>query len=371
MRKENTGAYIHIPFCKKKCKYCSFVSSVPEDSSGAYKDCVKPHKDYIKTYLNALLKEIECFYKNGESIDTLYFGGGTPSLAKTEDIKALIDSFKLAPDTEITVEVNPESADCLDKLYNIGVNRLSIGVQSFNDSHLKGIGRLHSAQCAKDAVIRAKEAGFKNISIDLMYGLPEQSLKDWENTLDEALKLNIEHISLYGLKIEEGCYFYKNPPKHLPDSDTQADMYILALEKLKGYDHYEISNFAKSKEYRSKHNLGYWSLTPYYGFGVGASGFLAGKRYTNTDYLENYIENPLREKEYECTNIFEEEIFLGFRKCDGIDIKLLKEKYGVDFEKKYAGILEKYPKHILKTEKGYKLSTEGILLSNVVLGDFL
>lgn len=357
MKKENTSAaYIHIPFCKQKCKYCSFVSFTKQSAG----------------YIDALLKEIGHFYKK-EKLKTLYFGGGTPSLLGGEDFKKLIEPFNLAQNCEITVELNPESTTdkLLVSLKNTGVNRLSLGVQSFDDDILKTIGRVHSVQDAENALQKARNAGFKNINIDLIYGLPQQNLKNWEKTLDTALELNVEHISLYGLKIEEGSHFFKNPPKNIADSDLQADMYLLALEKLKNFKHYEISNFARNENYKSKHNSGYWNLTPYYGFGVSASGYLEGKRYTNTFSLEDYLLNPLQERHFEETNALEEEIFLGFRKIEGIDTGYINKKYKINFDKKYFGTIKKYPQHILKTEKGYKLSAEGILLSNVVLSDFL
>jgi oxygen-independent coproporphyrinogen-3 oxidase len=322
-------------------------------------------------YVEALLREIRHFYK-GETLGSLYFGGGTPSLLRAESFTKIINSLKLAQDAEITVEINPEStsAEFLNALYNNGVNRLSIGVQSFDDALLRTLGRLHDVNSAKNAVALAKNAGFKNISVDLMYGLPRQSLKNWENTLNEALGLNVEHISLYGLKIEEGSYFYDSPPKALADEDLQADMYLLAIDMLKDFGHYEISNFARSK-CESRHNSGYWALTPYYGFGPSAAGYLGGKRYVNAMVLEEYIKNPTQSKKFTETNPLDEEIFLGFRRISGLDIYRINKKYGIDFEAKYACVLEKYSKHILKTEVGYKLSVEGILLSNLVLSEFI
>jgi len=350
------NVYIHIPFCKRKCRYCSFVSYACNEDG----------------YIDALVKEIKHFYRD-EKANTLYFGGGTPSLLEIGSFKKVKECFNLSDSAEITVEINPESTTekFLKGLYDLGVSRLSIGVQSFNDEILKNIGRLHNSKQAKQALTLARNTGFKNMSIDLIYGLPGQTLKDWENTLEEALELNTEHISLYGLKIEEGSYFYDNPPENIADSDTQADMYLAALDKLQKYEHYEISNYARTKDTRSRHNTGYWNLVPYYGFGVSASGYLNKKRYTNTFGLKEYLVNPCAEKLYEETNPLEEEIFLGFRRTTGIDIRYINKEYGIDFEKQYKKTLEKYREHIIKTKNGYRLSVEGILLSNIVLSDFL
>ncbi|GBF23122.1 oxygen-independent coproporphyrinogen III oxidase [Candidatus Gastranaerophilus sp. (ex Termes propinquus)] len=357
MKNEKMGAYVHIPFCTQKCKYCSFTSFA----------CLERKCEYLK----ALLKEIKYFYQ-GEVLNTLYFGGGTPSLLDGGDFEMLINSLKFTPEAEVTVEVNPCSLTpvLLKKLYNLGVNRLSVGAQSFDDEILKSIGRMHSALDVKNVVAQARSVGFENISIDLIYGLPGQDLKRWGNSLSEAIELGVEHISLYGLSISSGCYFFNNRPENLADEDLQADMYLLALDMLKDFEHYEVSNFAR-RGFLGRHNLGYWSLYPYFGFGAGASGYVGGRRYTNTCSLEDYIANPLKEKEYEVTDSLSEEIFLGFRKIEGVDTCYINKKYGIDFDEKYGDVIEKYPEHILKTQKGYRLSVSGILLSNVVLSEFL
>ncbi len=357
------SVYIHIPFCKKKCNYCSFTSFNTLE---------------LKTiYVDVLMREIKHFY-TGERLNTLYIGGGTPSLLGIGDFEEILGQFNWDEKTEITVEVNPESAkkEYLSALKKLGINRLSIGVQSFNDKILKDIGRLHNAKQAQDTIKMAQGAGFENINIDLMYGLPDQDLKVWQQTLQKALEFDIEHISLYGLKIDKGCYFYNNRPKNLAGEDIQADMYLCALEDLCGFNHYEISNFAKSKEFQGRHNLNYWNLGEYWGFGVAASGFVGGRRYTNLKNIEEYIKNPLKEKMFEKSStqsLAEEFIFLGFRKTEGIDITELKTRFGVDFDSKYREIIEKYcaTGHMLKTQNGYKLSTQGLLISNSILCDFL
>ena len=207
------SAYIHIPFCIQKCKYCSFVSYI--------------QKDNIEEYLNALIKEIENSYK-GEALDTVYFGGGTPSILKAEFVETILNHLKFNDNTEITFELNPDDADLeyLKFLRKIGINRLSMGAQTFDNKILKSIGRRHNSEETIKAVDYAKQAGFSNISLDLIYGLPAQTDDILKNDLDIITSLDIQHISTYGLKIEEPSYFYKYLPKELPDDDMQADMYI-------------------------------------------------------------------------------------------------------------------------------------------------
>lgn len=358
------SAYIHIPFCKKKCFYCSFTSY----------EC----PDYIDFYIGVLLKEIKYFYKN-ETLKTLYIGGGTPSLLKIEDIQKILGCFVLTENTEITIEANPDSVDkkYLSELIHSGVNRLSLGVQSFDDKILKNIGRIHNAERAKEAVENARNAGFKNISLDFIYGLPNQTLKIFQNTIKEALRLNPEHISLYGLKIEDGSIFAKKKPANLADEDLQADMFVYVTNLIKefGYQHYEFSNFSR-KGFESRHNLNYWNNAEYYGFGTAAHGYVNGSRYENAANLEDYIKNPLSklsEHKLSKDEQLEEEIFLGFRRCCGINKNEINEKYSIDFDSKYKVTIKKFldSGHLIKTNTGYKLSIEGILLSNIILCDFI
>lgn len=357
------SAYIHIPFCKKKCNYCTFVS---------YENLI-----YKKEYIDALEEEIKFFYKD-DKLDTLYFGGGTPSLLDIEDIKKILDIFNFDEDPEITIEINPETVDknYLLELYNSGINRLSFGVQDFNDKILKNIGRIHTSKKAEEVIIIAQDIGFKNINLDLIYGLPQQTKQMFLYSLQKAFDLEVQHISFYGLKIDEGCYFYSHPPKNLPSEDMQADYYISAINQCRenGFEHYEISNFSK-KGFNSRHNLNYWNNNYYYGFGVAASGYEDNIRYYNESSLKNYIINPCKRAGFDILskdNQLEEEIFLGFRKMEGIDVEKINQKYGIDFELKYKEIIKKYiNSHILKTLKGYKFSLKGALVSNVILADFL
>lgn len=357
------SAYIHIPFCRQKCNYCTFVSY--------------PKLELKKKYINALLKEIRTNYR-GETLKTVYFGGGTPSLIEIKDFAGILNKLNFNQNTEITVEINPETVDenYLCELRQIGVNRLSIGVQDFHDNILKNIGRIHNSQKAKDVVKTAQNIGFNNISIDLIYGLPNQTKGMFLESLNIAFSLGIQHISLYGLKIENGCYFYAHFQKNLPDDDMQADYYLSAINACDSNDfvHYEVSNFAKSG-YESKHNLNYWNNENYYGFGCSASGYENNVRYYNKKNLEKYIENPLiKERQNILTpkQQLEEEIFLGFRKTEGINVKKINEKFNCDFEKMFDEVLKKYlGEYILKTDFGYKLSVKGILVSNVILSEFI
>ncbi len=355
------SAYIHIPFCKSKCKYCSFVSF--------------NRSELITGYIFALLKDISDNYK-GEELKTLYFGGGTPSLVSIELLRKVINKFKLIENAEVTLELNPDDAsqEYLTGLKQIGVNRLSIGSQTFDDDILKLIGRRHNSAQIVEAISMAKNAGFDNISVDLIYGLPTQTLEKLSSDLEKFLELGIQHISTYGLKIEAESFWGKNPPS-VPDDDIQADMYELINQKLEqnGFFRYEVSNFAQ-KGFESRHNLNYWDNNEYYGFGVAAHGYLDGARYSNFTTLEEYLEKP---STHEVGHILseeeklEEEIFLGFRKTEGIDCERIKEKFNIDFETKYSHILKKYSDFIERTEKGFKLNLKGILVSNIILSEFI
>lgn len=353
------SAYIHIPFCTQKCKYCSFISFTTMDK--------------MLGYIYSLLKEIDTNYA-GEELKTLYFGGGTPSLINPSYLNKIINKFRLSNNCELTLEMNPDdvSEDYLRNLIDIGVNRLSIGSQTFDDEVLYYIGRRHNSRQTIEAVKLAQKVGFKNISLDLIYGLPNTDLN---RDLEIITSLGVQHISTYGLKIEENSYFYKHFPKNLPDDDSQADMYIEINKTLNnlGYNRYEISNFSY-KGFESKHNLNYWNNSEYYGFGVAAHGYIDGIRYNNVETLEKYLDNPTSHKNgHIVTNQekLEEEIFLGFRKENGINIFEINQKFNIDFEEKYKKVIEKYQsKYLIKEKNNYKLTIEGILLSNNILCDF-
>lgn len=357
------SAYVHVPFCRQKCGYCSFTSF-----------CDTGSKD---EYVKVLCDEIGSRY-HGEPLQTLYFGGGTPSLLGVEDFQKIISIFDFEPGAEITSEANPEklTTEYLSGLKEVGVNRLSLGVQSFDDKMLEKIGRKHSAKDVFDAMKSACDTGFENISVDLMYGLPGQSAADFEKSLKTAISLNIEHISSYGLKIEEGCRFFQNPPhESLPDDEVCAEMFFMMVETLEnaGFRHYEISNFAKPG-FESRHNLAYWNCSEYYGFGCSASGYEAGTRYTNTRNLKEYLADFGKKSEtvvLSDKDKFEEEIFLGLRKADGICVKALNERFDTDFDRQFGSVLKKYDEFFERKDGRLCLNDRGIVVCNYILSEFI
>ena len=372
------GIYIHIPFCRSKCKYCDFYSLTTKDD--------KLLDSFIQA-MTAHIKEAGALAP-GYKVDTIYFGGGTPTFFGAEGMATLLAAvrkhFDVASDAEITFEANPDSvsAPMLKRLRAEGFNRVSLGVQTDNDEVLQKLGRPHTYNQAVAAVERIRRAGFRNLSIDLMYGLPDQTLPDWEDTLRRVLSLNPDHMSCYGLKVEERTpLFEMQELYHLPDDDAQADMYLAAVEILrsKGYRQYEISNFAK-KGMVSRHNMKYWQGGEYLGFGPAASSDFAGKRFTFVRDLMGYIDGvkgkgeiitelqeiPFRERagEYLITRL---------RTVSGIN--------GAEYEKKYLlpfapleEALERHAKQNLAT-KGpdgrWYLTPEGFLLSNSIISDLL
>lgn len=356
------NAYIHIPFCKSKCNYCSFTSFADISNVEKYLDCLK--------------SEIKYFYQK-EKLNTLYLGGGTPSLLSVNQIKELLDLFNFEKNSEITIELNPNDIDkkYLENLLELGINRLSFGVQTFNNDILKFIGRRHNSEEALKVVELANNIGFENLSIDLIYGLPNQTMADFKKDLEIAVTLPITHLSFYGLKIEEGCKFYNSMPDNLPDSDMQADMYEFLCEFLanNNFEHYEISNFSK-QGFNSRHNLNYWDNNSYYGFGISAHGYDGEIRYSNKNNFSDYFKNPI--EHFEITKLtaqqkLEEEIFLGFRKGNGINILSINKKYNIDFEDKYSNVLKKYSDYFFKTENSIAFNTKGFLISNNILSEFL
>jgi oxygen-independent coproporphyrinogen-3 oxidase len=372
LKRPLNSLYIHVPFCKSKCYYCNFISLVNKNN-------------YKENYINAVLKEIEHNFTINKTpmLDTIYFGGGTPSLLEIKYYDQIISKINkltnISKDTEITVEINPGTIDIeyLKNLKTLGVNRLSVGVQSFDDKILKSINRIHSGKEAIKVIDMANSANFDNISIDLMYGLPNQNKQIWENTLNQATELNIKHISTYGLKIEEGTIFGKNTPPNLPDEDMSATMYtdMIDILKNKGFNHYEISNFALSG-FESKHNLAYWHNEEYFGIGLAAHGYVNGIRYANTENIENYINNPLAkcsEHKVNYQETLEEGIFLGLRLIEGINLEKFKTEYNINLLENYREIIKKHISNdLMDMKEGYlKLTQKGILISNSILADFI
>lgn len=312
--------YIHIPFCSNICSYCDFSKLLANNT-------------WIDSYLNELEKEIISNYK-GEVIETLYIGGGTPSSLNLEQLNKLFNIIKrinLSKNLEFTFECNIESItlDKLEHLYNNGVNRISIGVQTFNEKLLKYLNRHHTKKDVIKKINLMKKVGFHNINIDLIYAIPGETIDDLNFDLEEFLKLGITHISTYSLIIEPNTYLYIKNEKNI-DEDIDFEMYNLICKRLKdnGFNHYEISNFSK-KNYESKHNLTYWNNEEYYGFGMGASGYVKGVRYDNTRSLNKYLSGKyLCSKEKLSTKEkIQNEFILGLRKIKGINKENFYSKY--------------------------------------------
>lgn len=364
--------YIHIPFCASKCHYCSFISFSGKN-------------ELIAPYFSALKKEIKFYSEKFPDVEleTIYIGGGTPSVADfcyyREIFGILSNSFKISKNAEITMEINPGTVNLayLKNIRALGINRLSIGVQSFDDRLLKSINRIYTSGEAEETVKISKEADFENISMDLIYGLPEQTFENWEETLKRAVGLDIQHISAYGLKIEENTEFFRNLPKNLPDEEVQSEMYLRTSEFLEenGFICYEISNYA-GKGFESRHNLCYWKNQEYFGLGLSAHGYLNGVRYSNSENLEEYLKSPLKcssEKSVSDLERIEEGIFLGLRLTEGINTDDFLAQYGVDISKKYSKIIEKYVSYGFMEygNSTLKLTSQGVLLSNSILAEFL
>ena len=354
--------YVHIPFCDSICYYCDFSRQVVQ-------------ADIKEKWLNQLIQEIQSYDLN--SIDTLYFGGGTPSCLSIEQIQRIADCFKpyLNTDYEWTMEVNPDSIN-LDKLHKykeLGINRISVGVQSLQDSMLKKIGRKHTAQQAIQALHWMKEVGFTNISLDFIYGLPGQNLEDVKQDLEQFLTFDVPHISIYSLQIEENSIFGKQ--NLMPcDEDLEADMYEWIENTLleNGYEHYEISSYAKYKMY-SRHNCSYWDDSDFIGFGCGASGREDGIRYDIDSNLMNYIEKGPTKIEIPTSRDEQsfEAIMMGLRTQFGIDLEQWNLKYHRNFLNEYKDVLEKY-KNVLTIDNGRLFCKgHGFEILNSILVDFL
>ncbi len=369
--------YIHVPFCRRRCKYCSFISYQSRESD-------------IPAYIDAVKNEFSL--RSGNSIiNTVYFGGGTPSLLAAPQISSLTsamkDNFNLANDCEITMEANPGTIDLnyLSEVKAAGINRLSIGIQSFNDEELSMLGRIHTAKDALNAIKDAREAAFDNLNIDLIYGLPGQSVDNWKDSLVKAVEVNPDHMSLYPLTLEpEEPLFKEIESRVLPEisADTAAIQYELAEQLLEkhGYIHYEISNWAKPGK-ECLHNLVYWQGGEYLGIGVAAHSYIVNRRSANTADLSQYIEssshNSLPPQEVDETITPEteiaESIILGLRLCNGIDTKDFKKRFNIDIMKRYGRQIEELINFglIENDENGIRLSPRGRLLGNEVFWRFL
>ena len=364
------GLYIHIPFCIRKCRYCDFASYTGMDS-------------LFDKYIDALIREAKIY--KGEKIDTVFVGGGTPSILSCEQIKRLLfeirEVFEFSENTEFSWEANPGTLteEKLAALKSGGVNRLSIGVQSFCDSELETIGRIHDGREAQAAVELSKKY-FDNINVDIMTALPGQNMESLTKTLDMALSLEVSHISCYSLILEEGTELEKMVQRGqvtLSDEEEDREMYRLLCRKLKaaGYEHYEISNFAK-KGSRCRHNLKYWNTQEYMGLGAAAHSFVGNKRFANTCDVEEYILNPTKkaeETELTLSDKISEYCMMSLRTVDGINEKEFEKRFGKSFYDVYDKLPEKFIKLGLmkKNPHGYSLTPEGINVSNSIMCEFL
>ncbi len=367
------GIYVHIPFCKRKCNYCDF--------------CSYPlGKDIQTKYLNALIKEAGLYKNDKICADTLYFGGGTPSLIDTDSLSSVLDNmhsfFCISEKSEKTIEVNPCTIDeqKAKDLFSLGFNRVSIGAQSFLNDELKILGRLHTKEDTVRCFEILREAGFKNISLDLMYALPSQTMKSLEQSIDGILKLAPEHISCYGLKIEEGTVFKKmlndGTLKEKTD-DEYADMYELICSCLKenGYIQYELSNFSlPSKE--SKHNLKYWQNKEYIGLGASASSLYNKRRYTNTIDLDDYIKSfeKIEDTHLSKKEQMSEYMFLSLRLTKlGAEKKEFERRFGQTIESAFPDAIKKHAENglLINLPDRYILAERAYYVSNSVLCDFV
>lgn len=373
MNNNSLGIYLHIPFCIRKCNYCDFCSF--PDASGAR----------MSEYADELIRRITAFSARygKRRADTVYFGGGTPTLMPAECFEgiltALKNNFDISKDAEITVECNPASIEKegLCSLRALGINRISIGLQSANDDELFLLGRLHSFEDFKRTFFSAREAGFDNISVDLMHGIPNQTRESFLKTLSQIIKIAPEHISAYGLKIEEGTAFFRNRSSLLlPDEDTEAELYDICCEKLSegGYQQYEISNFAK-KGKESRHNLKYWRLDDYIGFGVAAHSCFLGERFGNSRDIEAFLrgEDICCEREKISDKAFlDEYVMLSLRLAQGIDTSEFFKLTNKEFKKVFP-MVNTYIKGGFMTESDKRIAftTKGFLVSNVILSEML
>lgn len=367
--------YLHIPFCIRKCEYCDFLSG-PVDERNR------------RTYLDALLRELAAVGPQAEDyeVTSVYIGGGTPSLLPGDWMEKLMagvrEGYCLAKDAEISMEANPGTLtkENLAGYRRAGINRLSLGCQSTDDAELKLLGRIHTWAQFQESFRMAREAGFTNLNVDLMSGLPGQHLASWEKSLETIARMEPEHISAYSLIIEEGTPFSARK-LDLPDEDTEYRMYedVAAVLGKYGYYQYEISNYAK-KDRNCRHNEGYWQRKDYLGLGLGAASLVGRERFTNTSDMSEYLENSgnlekIRTDRETLTREDEmgEFMFLGLRMTKGVSKKDFQEYFGTSIEKIYGEVLEKYKKQGLLLEEDGRvcLSRAGIHVSNAVMADFL
>lgn len=382
------GIYLHIPFCRSRCSYCDFATGLYESALAS-------------RYVNAIANEVRRTDFSERSVDTIYFGGGTPSLLEPEQLdqlmKELVTHFRVTPDAEVTMEMNPGSAggstgksskeriETLRAFRDLGITRVSFGAQTFDDNELARLGRSHNSADIRQTFSNLRDAGFENISLDLIAGLPGQTLEGWNRNLDEALQLRPEHLSFYLLEVHSGTPLAEHIRRGIqpkPDDDLAAEMYEVMLERAAdvGYEHYEISNLCLPG-YESRHNTKYWSAQPYLGFGCSAHSFDGEcRRWSNERDVNRYV----RLLEEEASPVVEsnvlsddelraEKMFLGLRLMKGIGISDYQERFGLDVREEYQEQFERFYEAGLLTSDGnrIRLTKSGALLSNEVFAAFV
>ena len=372
------GLYIHIPFCASRCIYCGFYSTTRLDLRQQYVDALI--RELVEVGKSKMLKD--------DSISTVYLGGGTPSQLTIPQLHQLLDAIyiynKVESGAEVTIEMNPDdvSVPYADTLRQLGINRVSMGAQTFDDERLRWLNRRHTVAQVGQAVKILRAAGIRNISIDLMYGFPDETIDDFVRDIDEAIKLDVEHISAYCLMIEEGTELYRRygdkRVREYDDSkeETERKMYELLIDKLTaaGYEHYEISNFARPS-FRSRHNSSYWTGVPYIGLGAAAHSFDGHLRSWNVSDIQQYIASVNRderlneEEELSATDFYNERVMLGLRTCEGVDLSALS-----DDERNYC-IQEAQPflsdDILLLTDNRLVLTRKGLFVSDYVMSSLM
>lgn len=378
----NIGLYVHVPFCIRKCRYCSFLSFPCNEDK------------LLTEYSNALIREIRTRYEEWpyRIVDSIYIGGGTPSIMPAKDMARVVneirENFVVTDDCEITIEANPATItdEKLKTYLDCGINRISIGVQSFDNTILNFLGRVHDKNDAINAIRMAKKMGFDNVNIDLMFGIPGQTMKMWRDSLRQSLFLRPEHISLYSLQIEEGTPFYDmiyvdEMVSEVPENVDRA-MYNEALMMMDdvGYKHYEISN-ASLPGFESRHNMKYWSYQDYLGLGPGASSFIGGHRFKNCEKVSEYLKYikagmpPVKPENVEDYSEREEMgiyVFTGLRKIEGFNINDFERTFMKDFFDVYdPSILERFKGFIEMDGMNLKLTRKGLDVSNKIMAEFV
>ncbi|HEL0569704.1 TPA: oxygen-independent coproporphyrinogen III oxidase [Streptococcus equi subsp. zooepidemicus] len=374
MSKKPTSAYVHIPFCTQICYYCDFSKVFIKNQP-------------VDAYLEALIKEFESYQIN--SLKTLYIGGGTPTAITAKQLDYLLSHLQqhlqLDQLEEFTIEANPGdlTEDKIAVLRKSAVNRISLGVQTFNDKQLKQIGRSHTEAQIYTTIASLKEAGFQNMSIDLIYALPGQTIQQVKENVAKALALDIPHLSLYSLILEHHTVFMNKMRRgklQLPTEDLEAEMfeYIISEMEASGFEHYEISNFTKPG-FESRHNLMYWNNDEYFGCGAGASGYLDGIRYRNRVPIQHYLKAVadgnarLSEEVLTKEEMMEEELFLGLRKKSGVSVSRFQEKFGLSFESRYGPVVrELQAQGLLVKDKDFvRMTKKGLFLGDSVAEKFI